>query len=526
MSLSVKENRLVTVNQLGENTLQIVLQGKVELPSTAAPVGRIVWVKGTPVLQGWAAEQDGVSVQGVIDLVMVYVPETLEGEPAGLERVEWPGALPFDSHVEVIGTEPKMLAEVQAKILVCEWDLRSGQYSLDIDVILAVTARVAETKEYKIISDVNMAKPAKVQTDGVILDPAAPWVEVKVDKELTGIFELGGEGAPRLQSILALTAKAQMTEMQVTTGKMVVKGVTTLNVLYEAEDLAVKTAALAQVLPFEVTLEKPGIEPGMILETRLIPRCEGFVVNDGKSLRVDLRLKGVLLLKARHPIQILTDISAQGSQVAVRKELIMVDSYVHEKEQQGAARGLLEISQKLPPIRELLHTSAVAHVTDYEVDQDKLVVEGVLDVELFYLAHSEEDTKPLFRGFFPEVIPFTQTIAVPGLEPGMQPRIRVEALAVQTDLINRETVEAALTLRYVIGVIEYLEIEAVVEAVEIEPEPEDPPSLTFVFVQNGDTVWKLAKRYYTTEEAILKANPSLQENPALLKTGDRISIPR
>jgi len=36
----------------------------------------------------------GVYVQGEIDLSMVYEPETLGDEEAGLQRVEWPGAPP------------------------------------------------------------------------------------------------------------------------------------------------------------------------------------------------------------------------------------------------------------------------------------------------------------------------------------------------------------------------------------------------------------------------------------------------
>ena len=59
MSLSVKESRIVAVNRVGENTLQTVLQGKVELPSTAAPIGRIIWVKGTPVVHSFTPDQDG-----------------------------------------------------------------------------------------------------------------------------------------------------------------------------------------------------------------------------------------------------------------------------------------------------------------------------------------------------------------------------------------------------------------------------------------------------------------------------------
>ncbi|MGB4431336.1 MAG: DUF3794 domain-containing protein, partial [Limnochordia bacterium] len=139
MSLSVKESRIVAVNRVGENTLQTVLQGKVELPSTAAPIGRIIWVKGTPVVNSFTPDQDRVYVQGAVDLAMVYAPETLEDEPAGLKRVEWPGALPFDAHVEVIGADPASTVSIELAVLACEWELAAGQFSVDVDLILAIT---------------------------------------------------------------------------------------------------------------------------------------------------------------------------------------------------------------------------------------------------------------------------------------------------------------------------------------------------------------------------------------------------
>lgn len=526
MSLSVKESRLVAVNRVGENALQTVLQGKVELPSTAAPVERIVWVKGTPTVQSITADQDRVYVQGAIDLSMVYVPETLEDEQAGLRRVEWPSALPFDTHVEVIGAEPEMMAEVEMKTLACEWDLAGGQYSLDVDLMVAILARVEQVREYVAITDVNMAQPVKLTTDGVILHPLPSALKLKVDKEITGMLEFSGEGIAHLGSILDVTTKIQLQETEVSQGKLVTKGVASLNVLYEGEDLTVELRDFPQALPFELVFEDKEIEAGMTLEPRLYGQSEAFVVNDGQSARVEMHLQGNLLLRDHQPIQILTEIGAPGNQVEVRKELVALDSFVSKKEQQQVVRGLIELGPSLPPMRELLVSTAVAHVTDYEVENDKLIVEGVLDVELFYLAHSEEDTKPIFRGVFPEVIPFQQTLAVPGLELGMQPRIQVEVLAVQPDLINRETLEAALTLRFTVDVVEYLEVEVVVEAVEVDPMEEDPPTLTYIFVQSGDTIWKLSRKYHTTEGAIIDANPSLQDDPLTLKVGQSLYIPR
>ena len=93
MSLRVREDRLIAENQIGENTLQAVFQGAVELPSLAAPIARVVWVKGYSMINTLAVDQDRVHIQGVIDIEMVYAPETLEGEPTLLEQVDWPGAL-------------------------------------------------------------------------------------------------------------------------------------------------------------------------------------------------------------------------------------------------------------------------------------------------------------------------------------------------------------------------------------------------------------------------------------------------
>lgn len=525
MSLSVKENRLVAVNRIGENTLQSVLQGTVELPGGAAPIERVVWVKAVPVIESFAADQDRVYVQGAVDLTMVYAPETLEGEAAGLRRAEWPGALPFDHYVEVIGAEPEMASELETTVLVCEWDLRGGQYSLDVELILASTARVYQKQEHLIISDVNSSTSLKLTTDQVVLRPWAPALELAVNKDVSGILELS-QGDALLRTVLDLNAQIQMDSEEISEGLVTLKGSALLDLIYEAADLSVRRLTFSDVLPFEIKFEKKTIEPEMILCRRLAADCQGYVVNDGRGLRVELNLRGFLQLRKMQIIQALTEISAPGDGVQVRKETIGLESFVNKKEHQGLVRGLVEIDRRHPPIRELLYCKGHPHWTDYEVDQDKLGLEGVVDLELFYLAHSEEDVKPLYRAVFPEALNFRHTLVIPGLEPGMQPQIKLEVQQIQPDLINRETVEIALTVRSAVTVSEYLDLELAVEAVHVEPQEEAPPTFTYVFVQRGDTIWKLARGYHTTEEEIFKWNPKLQEDPQLLKPGDRLYIPR
>ncbi|HHU60488.1 MAG TPA: DUF3794 domain-containing protein [Natronincola sp.] len=523
MSLSVKENRFMAINRLGENMLQTVLQGKVDLSAEKDPIGRVVWMKGEATVESFAVDQDRVYVQGEIDLSMVYEPETLGDEEAGLQRVEWPGALPFDHYVELIGAKPKMDAEVSVDILVCEWDLKSSQYSLDVDVILATKIQVYQQQGYSVIGDVNMAAPVKVNVDGLSLSPLLPVLKFPVKKEVTEMLD--AEEDNPVKSVLDTSASLQIKETIIESGKAIIKGTADLNILCELADFSVQAITFENVLPFDIVVESEKIEEGMHLCNRLFSRCESFAVNDGKNIRVELKLSGSLNFEKQQIIQVLTDITTPGNQVEVRKELVGVDSFICAKTEQGIARGLVESGQQMPPIRELLDATAVAYLLDYEVEEDKLVIDGVLDITITYLAHSEEDVKPVYRGVFPEAIPFHHAMALSGLEPGMQPRIELEVSQVRSDLINRETVEVSVTVASRVKVVEYLEIELAVEAVEVKEPMENPPSLTFVFVQSGDTIWKLAKQYHSTEEAILEANPSLQGDPASLKPGVKIHIP-
>lgn len=53
--------------------------------------------------------------------------------------------------------------------------------------------------------------------------------------------------------------------------------------------------------------------------------------------------------------------------------------------------------------------------------------------------------------------------------------------------------------------------------------PKKKSSVTIYVVQNGDTLWKIAKRYFTTVDNLIKINNI--ENPDIIKPGEKLIIP-
>ena len=109
----------------------------------------------------------------------------------------------------------------------------------------------------------------------------------------------------------------------------------------------------------------------------------------------------------------------------------------------------------------------------------------------------------------------------------MVAELEIDISQISLDLINRETIEADVAYRSLLKVIEPVQRDIVVEAVEVPPMEEDPPTITYVFVHETDTLWKLSRQYHTSLEAILEANSWLRERePVRILPGDKLCIPR
>jgi spore coat assembly protein SafA len=109
----------------------------------------------------------------------------------------------------------------------------------------------------------------------------------------------------------------------------------------------------------------------------------------------------------------------------------------------------------------------------------------------------------------------------------------VEHVSSKVDPNDARRYEVRVVLKLVAKVTRMVQLDVVVdveEAAEEEKKGEkkeeykDKPYMTIYIVQKGDTLWKIAKRYNVTLDAIIKANNIT--NPDLIYPGQRLIIPR
>lgn len=120
---------------------------------------------------------------------------------------------------------------------------------------------------------------------------------------------------------------------------------------------------------------------------------------------------------------------------------------------------------------------------------------------------SSDDMRPI--SVASEIIPFSHQIEAPGITSDAMVFIRPSLEQLTTVMVGNNEIEAKA-----VAVFDTLILGTMGEEVilDVEKAPLDMeklkaiPSMTGHFVKKGDTLWKIAKRYYTTVDNIKNVN--------------------
>jgi LysM repeat protein len=231
-------------------------------------------------------------------------------------------------------------------------------------------------------------------------------------------------------------------------------------------------------------------------------------------------------------IEVVVDVFSPSEQLEVHKRTLKVTQVIGEDTAQVVVRDTLTVPNGKPDIEQIYNVKADVSIDETDIIADKVIIEGSIDVETLYVALME--AAPLQPVHFMEhTINFTQFVEIPGATEDMDVDVNAVIEHIAFERVDERTFEVTFVIALTARVIEVIEIEVVVDVIEheevIPPGPpmngDDPtPSMTIYIIQRGDTLWKIAKRYNTTVDAVINANNI--QNPDMLMPGQQIVIPR
>lgn len=90
-------------------------------------------------------------------------------------------------------------------------------------------------------------------------------------------------------------------------------------------------------------------------------------------------------------------------------------------------------------------------------------------------------------------------------------------------MADRRRVEYSVVVSIGVRVFEVRQFAAVTDCELVKPEERDPAVITYYVTQEGDSPWKIARRYKITVDSLMKANKL--ESKDELRPGSKLLIP-
>jgi LysM repeat protein len=497
----------------GENRVQAVVRGQIEVPEAKPDVDKILSKEAKARVRDVAIVPDKVIVNGTLNVQVTYIafkPDQsvnfFHDSVNFTTSLDVPGAMPGD--------------DVDVEFTVEDVSLtRSSRdpRKFDVAAVLSVFAKVTDIDEIEILTETPAGNTALEEQDITV----EHLVGEKATKQIivSEQFDVPEE-KPDAERILNTEAEVVITDKRVIANKVIVEGEVRLQVMYVAMKPTQTVHDLHHTIKFSNFVEIPEAEPGMNVQVRAeVESAEVGLIKD-PALFADVIIKlTVFVTETRTLRDVPTELEDEEGFERIR---LKVEQEIGTGDTQVVLRETTDVPEAKPDIMKVLETRVdKTEVTDTNILSGKVLIRGYADVEIVYVSAAPDQAVHAMH----QRLNFRTFVVVEGAESDMKVKVDIDAEYVNVDQDGMD-LHTEVVLKVTATVWEMSQ-PMVYTPVEVSPTVEPtatPCPPTPYTVRAGDTLSRIAAANRVTVQMILDINPQIT-NPDVLTVGQVIQIP-
>ncbi len=496
------------------------VESDVIVPDINPDVLKVLRVSAKAYITQKSVQQDRAYVQGIIRVNILYIPEDdLCGKIKAINTT-----LDFSHFIEASGAKQGMLMSAEAECENVSADLLNSR-KLSIKCTVGINIKITAQSELELATSAE-------EGDGLELKCTALKIlnsSVDCDREhiISEKLEIP-QGKPRVDEILKIDARAGSTELKANHGSAAVRGELKISVLYscmgdENEESSIEFTEFT--VPFTEVLEATGLKEGMEAEADCTVRNINYRIENGSSgecsvINADITLG--ISVKAGEMIEIsaIEDVFGTKMNVIPKKNACSIERFLCSGYIQLPQKELLDVPEYLPGIKRVCDICAMPVVTDISVSDSMVVVRGTVNVNMLYLTHSQElpvaGTESTYE--------FSHSFDMPCVCGNAVCEAKVLSEHLSYTLSGERTLELRIINALSVKCMSSDKTELVDDVEEADEPLKSLPEVILYFVQAGDTLWDIAKRYHIPVEKLALDNNIEASDDEILKIGQMLKI--
>ena len=465
---------------------QSMCQADVIVPDIMPDVLKVLQVEGKSVIENKVISEGKISVRGRVDCNIIYLPENM----GRIKNIEY--SVPFSYAEKVQGAEENMLFMAENEVVHLEYQLVNSR-KIGIKAIVETEAEVMGN------SDVEYVCPGE-EINAQIREKHVEASNIKVCGEKDVTISETVSLPDKTESIIKTNATVTKQEYKVINNKIVVKGEISVKVLYCRTDGGFDCSK--HEIPFTEIVEFPGInEKYQVSLNMKIKEIKWKLqqVADGKELLFDISASVCVFGYDVTEFDITNDIYGLDEKIIPRVHKVPIKKYYETKKVSKELREIVSLEENQPDIEKIFDLSSNISVAECKIQRDETVANCEIKCSITYISDKEEEKIQTVKFS----VPFEVMTENPGVVTGADVSVQVKDYSVTS---GERGIEAVITVEAELRPY-YMWEENIVTDIKIEENSgEKRPAIVLYYVQNGDTMWEIAKKYQSKISAIEEIN--------------------
>ena len=504
MSIETTKNNISVNHIIGQKTENFIAQGDSIIPDIKPDILNDIFTSGTVCIYKKEINEGKIRLDGGVNTYIVYQADDENNSVRSLNV-----NLDFTQIIDMENAKPEMNLDVKVTLKNIECKVINGR-KINVKAFIEVELKISSNEDIQVINGVNLSG---IQTLNKSLN-----VNSLVGRGTVRTYAkdtLVIDNIDNLSEIMKVDLKLLNKDIKVSYNKVLAKADLNVKILYLTEDNRINS--VQSTIPVMSFIDIENVEEEDSFNTEY--EIKNLVIKpnnvDEHSIYVEVEVEVSCEVYKNQEINLIQDLYSPKTNVSFTQKQISV------MEKRENVQGTYNIREKqvLPEIgaNKIYDVETLINITKQTILNDRILYEGEVNLNYIFNEGDGINTKKT-------TIPFNFNMDFKGVNTNSNITTNTE-IGTQNFVITTDgEIEVKIDIVFNVTLIDTVEINIIDDITEEESKGKNNCSLVIYYAKDGDTIWKIAKKFGSTMEEIIRINGIENENK--LNIGQQLFIPR
>ena len=486
MAVNLSKNNLCINQIIEQKNEKITIESDEIVPDIKPDVLSIISSSGNICLHKKEVQDGKVRIEGTVNAYVVYIADD---ENSSMRAIN--ANMDFSKNIEMKDLKSSMQLECTTDLTELECKIINGRkISLKANIQMNLTAYSNENVEY--VDNIENKKDMQLLNEKININSLIGNGSTKVyAKDTVSI-----DNVDNLSEIMKVEIRLENKENKVSYNKILTKADSVFKIMYLTD---INEDSICDVT---YELKNIIIKPNNVEE---------------HSVYVEAEFEIFCAVYKKQEINIIQDMYSRTMDVKYTQRTIKV---IKDKEEISEVFNLRK-QERIDEVRQnkIYDVEVKPRIISSQMENGKIIYQG--EISLTFIYGQEGTTRINIKNL---VEPFEFTVTSNSIAQKMRIDTSIEIAKKDFVVMADSTIDIKVDLNFRLNIVKESSINLIESVTESEKKDRESFSIIVYYARVGDTLWKIAKKFGSTVDEIVKVNGI--ENPDVIMPGEQLFIPR